>query len=387
MNIEELISNKSELKIIEDLELKDCFIAGGAILSLITKSEIKDFDIYCKSIKSIIDNHFILSSNSTVISFTEKSITYLMSGETSIQIIINQTYKTPEEIFNNFDYTCCMLSYDIDTKEFNARPSTIKDILSKQLVFNPKTLYPFNSLLRLSKYQRKGYSISKTELMKLMLTVFSKTEINSWDDLATEVGGIYGQQLIFNVEKDEKFSLESAITKLENLELKEIEPRVFEINDDFLYDYLTNNIKGLYKINNDENVLSSQSVYITKNNKLNYLSKNLFNFLKNKYPILDSDTTVHSIKGVRSTKDKYAFISIYKKDYKYILGQTKNEPNHPHLFVGNKYINNTYGDTLITVEFKLSDITNVDSHAINVKSLKPINYKKRLSTNNLFSKK
>lgn len=40
--------------------LENCYVAGGAILSAVTKTEPADYDIYPKSRKAVVDNIYYL---------------------------------------------------------------------------------------------------------------------------------------------------------------------------------------------------------------------------------------------------------------------------------------------------------------------------------------
>jgi hypothetical protein len=113
-----------------------------------------------------------------------------------INLILINTYKTPEEIFNDFDFTCVMGAYDIKSEKFTFDEDFLIDNSMKQLRYNPNTKFPLMSCLRVKKYEIKGYKISKNEMTKILLSV-CKLQINSYEDLAKQIGGLYG----FNVEE------------------------------------------------------------------------------------------------------------------------------------------------------------------------------------------
>jgi hypothetical protein len=53
--------------------------------------------------------------------------------------------------------------------------------LSRELIFNPKTLYPLNSLFRLRKYIAKGYRINNKEFFKIACAI-NKLKIETIED-------------------------------------------------------------------------------------------------------------------------------------------------------------------------------------------------------------
>lgn len=208
------------------LGIRGAFIAGGAILSKVTKSEIADYDIYPKTIedaKEIILGFLEESSTYFVVNVTERAITFKSNEMLKnsklrpvIQIMLYDTFETAEKIFENFDFTVCMGAYDCDTDEFIYHKDFYPDIASRTLRFNTKTLYPLNSLLRVGKYREKGYFMSKPELVKLALTIGQAKQPTSWEELENQIGGSYGRVLSLQAD-DIPFSIESAIELLSEM--------------------------------------------------------------------------------------------------------------------------------------------------------------------------
>jgi hypothetical protein len=199
----EFLKNKLELYIPDKLkilgQLYEFYIAGGAITSLVTNTDIKDLDIYMKNKLDIVPLISALYKEARLLSVTDKSILYRMDyGQDTrlINLILINTYKTPEEIFNDFDFTCVMGAYDIKSEKFTFDEDFLIDNSMKQLRYNPNTKFPLMSCLRVKKYEIKGYKISKNEMTKILLSV-CKLQINSYEDLAKQIGGLYG----FNVEE------------------------------------------------------------------------------------------------------------------------------------------------------------------------------------------
>ena len=129
------------------------FIAGGAITSVFTKQPINDYDMYFYTEEDFKPFHETMKNYATVIKETERAVTYNRSG------VIFQAMKifgTPEQIFDFFDYSINMAALPFEITEENDNignfifhPNFLSDIMSKSLVFNPKTKFPINSLLRL----------------------------------------------------------------------------------------------------------------------------------------------------------------------------------------------------------------------------------------------
>lgn len=109
-----------------------------------------------------------------------------------------------------------MGAFDFSTEQFILHSDFLKDNCYRTLRFNSNTVYPIISLLRVQKYEEKGYNISKSEFLRILLTCV-KLNITSYKELCEQIGGMYGinYDKIFNDDQD--FSLESAIEKIKNL--------------------------------------------------------------------------------------------------------------------------------------------------------------------------
>lgn len=207
-----------------ELDLSGCWLAGGAILSTVTKQPISDYDLYPKTQEDLeyIVNH--LCTVATVTNISKNAITFMswnnaLKNEDDkcaiIQVILD-TFKNTDEIFSRFDFTVCMAAYDIDTDEYTFHPLFWQDIASKTLHFNEGTMYPINSILRLNKYREKGFKIPKTQLLKMTIAAINEGMPTSWKNLEKQIGGVYGRQITLNAD-DMEFTIENVFKVLEDL--------------------------------------------------------------------------------------------------------------------------------------------------------------------------
>lgn len=248
-----------ELQVI--LKQYECFVAGGTITSLFCNREINDIDIYFRDERSMIQFlHEVWEENEWIINQTKKAI-LLKYKEVEIQLIHFDYFNSAEEIFNTYDFTSCMGAFDFKTETFTLHNDFMKHNAQRLLKFNSGTAFPIVSLLRVQKYQEKGYTISKPEFIRIVLSCM-KLEINSYDELKNHLGGMYGinYDKLFEDIKDEEFSLEKAIDIIANISLHEdyfTEPTPVQFSDiDDIVDNITKRpikyfeINGnLYKIN------------------------------------------------------------------------------------------------------------------------------------------
>lgn len=216
---------KSLPKSLDPFDLKGCFIAGGAVLSAVTKTDIADYDVYPKSNQAMIDAFAqLLDDSCYVVNITDRAVTFKSNRETNnngeraiVQVMTYDTFETADKIFSNFDFTVCMGAFDCDEQKYIFHEDFYPDIASRTLRFNTGTKYPLNSLLRVAKYQTKGYFISKPEMIKMALTVINNGMPTSWDELEAAIGGSYGREIKLNV-GDKEFSFLAAIELLSGIQ-------------------------------------------------------------------------------------------------------------------------------------------------------------------------
>lgn len=182
------------------------FVAGGAITSTVMGTEVNDVDIYPKDKSSTLKLLRFMNEKSTLISVTDKSVLGNHSG-TNINIIYLDIYPTAERIFQAFDFTIVMAAWDSETETISHHPDYLYDIAKRRIVFNPKTKFPLVSLLRVQKYEARGFKISRSEFIKIAVEV-TKLNISSWKDCDEHIGGMYGE--LFEIRfKDKPFSLDT----------------------------------------------------------------------------------------------------------------------------------------------------------------------------------
>lgn len=212
-----------------------CIIAGGAITSVFTNKEVNDVDVYFPSKEAFTNvmseiyhnwepslgtgDYGLTAKNSLITHVTKKAV-LIISENQKIQLIGYAFYKTVPEIFDAFDYTINMGACYMYDGRFTLHADFLKHNAQRYLQFNPNTTYPLISALRANKYRDRGYSISKAQLLRVLLAV-NRKNIDSWEKLMDELGGMYGTapEEIFDTKKE--FSLDLAIEALDNFEIKD----------------------------------------------------------------------------------------------------------------------------------------------------------------------
>lgn len=255
-SIAKRLLSKADKEIIKNLINHNGYIAGGAVLSAFVKSKINDYDLYFHTEHDI--HQFVKSINAKdvflewanydkrkklrttalktilLIDKTHNAYTYLYK-EQIYQVILAFT-GTPDEVFRYFDFSVCMGAYVPKLNEFVVNDQFLVDIVSKSMHFNIGTEYPIASMLRLLKYQKKGYSVSGIEIIKMALAI-NNLKIQTYSDLKKQLQGIDTQFLseltsAFDqgVYKEKEFQFNEFLNMLEEY-VDHVNSKVFNSDD------------------------------------------------------------------------------------------------------------------------------------------------------------
>jgi hypothetical protein len=193
------------------------YIAGGAVTSVYTNSEINDFDVYLKNKEDIFPFMYEICNVAYIISVTDKSVLLNHSGHL-INIILMDGFPTVDKLFEAFDFTCVMGAYDVGNDVFITHEDFITDNSRRTLQFNHKTKFPIMSALRVKKYEERGYTISKNEFLRILLTAMT-LDLKTYDDVAAQIGGMYGLDITKLVDTTKVFDLATIVDELSRVYL------------------------------------------------------------------------------------------------------------------------------------------------------------------------
>ena len=376
--------------------LKGCYIAGGAILSLATKTDINDYDIYPKNEEGFADVIYTLHDiGCFVVNISDRAITYKSNDEKNdngeraiIQVMTYDYFDTPEKIYENFDFSVCMGAFDCDTKQYDFHSDFYPDIATNTLRFNHKTRYPLNSLLRVNKYRQKGFFISKPEYTKLALTIAKTGMPESWEELEAQIGGSYGREIEL-ARNGMDFNFENAIEILSDM-VFDFEHYLAMSEDEDINKIDAEDIVAFYsqgeKIKYFE--FENDNQYISGTNKKSYLISGGFlggginTKLIDKFGMPDHFESVKEgrIYGykllVHKENDIYVPAISNKNDVTYKLGEETEWEKTPYLYVFRTLVNaksrvSKYNkNRLFRVSFDVNDIKNIISDEIQVTKMK-----------------
>lgn len=246
-----------------DLKEYNCFIAGGTITSLFCNKDINDIDVYFRSKKDLAEFMYNnIEYGKWILAKTDKAL-LVKYGNIEVQLIWFDTFEDANAIFNTFDFTVCMGAFDFKTEEFVLHKDFLQHNAQRILRYNSKTAYPIVSALRVDKYKEKGYTISKPEYMRVVMSCMA-LNINTYEELKDQLGGMYGVDYdeVVKPKDGEEFSIVDVIDKMQYIylhkdyfkpksetvviedfrylvyEITKVKPKAFKLNGD-LYEFIT----------------------------------------------------------------------------------------------------------------------------------------------------
>jgi hypothetical protein len=320
--MEDYLFEKKKLKIYLGETLYNIFksfnviVAGGTITSLFTNHDINDIDVYFRSKEELGDFLKEEMEGTWIIAHTDKALLFRYE-KIEVQAIYFKYFANPQEIFDTFDFTVCMGAFDFSTEEFVLHNDFIKHNSQRILKFNQETAYPIVSALRVDKYKKKGYTISKSEFIRIMLTIL-KSEIKDYKTLKEQIGGMYGENYdkLIEPQEGEEFDLAVIIEKMKDLcyddNYFKTSTHVCDIGD---WDEFVNKILGV----KTKCFIYNDVYYKIVSGEI----KKCKDYVEDYYELVN----VNEIKQFPITRFKYVrkkneeYISYYDKSYIYKIGE------------------------------------------------------------------
>jgi hypothetical protein len=181
------------------LAFPQLFVAGGAIRAAVAGEPVKDIDIFTTSTDSVplaVSRyiHEFPSDAECVETKTPctRTVATVVSDIPPVQFVNNVSYGSPGMCLMQFDFTVCQaaLWHDGDGWRSICTDEFIRDVADKRLVYTSpnRVEAPGGSLWRAFKYARKGYSITQTELAKLVVRLNHSLE--KFDDERTRTHNV-----------------------------------------------------------------------------------------------------------------------------------------------------------------------------------------------------
>ena len=271
-HIKQHLNKKMEdwLESIDNEEVKkaikgNVIITGGALVSLLTGEEVKDYDVYFKTKESLkkVAEYYVEKWNkendvqAKIIEDKDERVRIFISSEgvagedddlengeefaestekkpkekskgkyrpkfltsnaitltDKIQIVV-RFYGDVEELHKNYDYVHCTCSWSFNNDELILPSRALEAIINKELYYMGSK-YPLCSIFRARKYINRGYTINAGQYLKMAMQL-NDLDLKNVEVLKDQLMGVdstYMGMLIDAIaekkEKDEKFEIDS----------------------------------------------------------------------------------------------------------------------------------------------------------------------------------
>lgn len=195
---------------------RGAFIAGGALTSAFTGQAIRDVDMYFKdeqSFRNAVEDAY--DEGLWCVASTDRAVTFVRNNDI-VQMMHFDWFETASKIFDAFDFTCCMAAFNCETDEFIFHDDFLKHASQRFLKFHSGTRFPYGTITRVLKYQARGYTIGKGELLRIALKC-ATVSVGSWEELEQQIGGQYGAKA--NLNGSGEFSFDAAIAAMDGIEI------------------------------------------------------------------------------------------------------------------------------------------------------------------------
>lgn len=148
------------------LNLPGAYVGGGIFRTMVDRNDVvMDIDVFFNK-RATADLYMEileeLDYNQVFACPQGELYTYKRGDDVKVQLITKFFYPSVEELVDSFDITACCAGHD--GSKFYSNRRFFTDVMNKNIYLN-KITYPVATLNRITKYVKKGYSLSATANM------------------------------------------------------------------------------------------------------------------------------------------------------------------------------------------------------------------------------
>jgi len=200
--------------LVELMKHDQLYLAGGAIRAIISGEEISDWDMFgpdATKLKILAQSLTGTRSPGCRLWSTKYAYTVLSNNRKPVQFIKRWLYSDPSHLVRDFDFSICSAAiwWEKDQWHTKCHPAFYPDLAARRLRYlNPsRDEDAGGSLLRVTKFLKRGYSIAPEDLAKVMARITIR--MRDTDLLATPGGHI---KVITGLWKGSPSSTQPALT-------------------------------------------------------------------------------------------------------------------------------------------------------------------------------
>lgn len=164
--------------VVELMKHYQLYLAGGAIRAIITGEELSDWDLFGPdAVKLKLHAQSLVGSRAPGARLwsTKYAYTVLSNNRKPVQFIKRWLYDHPNHLVNDFDFTICSAAIWWQDERWHTKchPAFYPDLAGKRLRYMSPTRQEDagGSILRVTKFLKRGYSIAPEDLAKVMARI------------------------------------------------------------------------------------------------------------------------------------------------------------------------------------------------------------------------
>ena len=141
-----------------------CYFAGGCIASIVLGEDVQDYDLWFETPEDFAP---VEKANIMFTDDTKYALTTILPSGKKVQFI-RRRRGPPDVLVKTFDFQHTQSYYNPENGDMVVDSDFIR---TKQLVLKGNLDHPLNTMERLMKFQRRGYTVSSEALSGLMLAI------------------------------------------------------------------------------------------------------------------------------------------------------------------------------------------------------------------------
>lgn len=157
------------------------YLAGGALRSLFLQEKPKDYGLFFLDATSMDRVVSAAADNGMVVNSSGSAVTLKAAeGEVPFQLI-RLDYGSPTDVISRFDFSMNMNFY-MPTNDWGLiqHPQDIRD---RELIFNPKASTPLSALIRVGRFQSKGWGITPVQIARIGVAISKLNPITTGEQM------------------------------------------------------------------------------------------------------------------------------------------------------------------------------------------------------------
>lgn len=181
---------------VQDTIIKNGYIAGGAVVSLVLDEKINDYDLFFKTegavavIKTFFDTPKQLG-NISIKAVTVNGITIVLEETGEVFQLVTRFYGDTNRVFTTFDFTHCRAFFDLNSHDLMYHKDVIE---AKKLVYDGIDQYPVNALKRMVRFVKRGWEPDNETILNIC-DKLSSLDLKDEKVRSNQLIGFYGTRM------------------------------------------------------------------------------------------------------------------------------------------------------------------------------------------------